>query len=354
MRPLALLVLLAPAAALAHATSISYSELSVDGSTVRGELRFSLPDLQTQGPVDPARLDPALLRPLVLDPFVISQDGKPCALSPSVMPRMDGPDGVTLEATWTCPAKVQTFAVRVGFLDSFPLGHTHLSRVVFGPGEAAQRVAQSDSPSFEVTGSGGASSSGAPRFALLGLEHIWLGPEHLAFLLALLLLAAADRAGAPPRDRARAAASALAEPLRVVTAFTLAHSIAVLLSALGPIALPSGALDVLLALLVAAAGLENLWALRKAPREVRAMQRRWVLASALGAVHGLGFTGVLPRASLASGMLPFSLGLEAGQVAIFAAAWPLRDWLQRRPLVAHAGSAAAVALALLWLAARLR
>jgi hypothetical protein len=345
MRRLALLVLLAPAAALAHATSISYSELSVDGSTVRGELRFSLPDLQTQGPVDPARLDPALLRPLVLDPFVISQDGKPCALAPEVVARMDGPDGVTLQASWTCPAPVRTFAVRVGFIDSFPLGHTHLSRVVLGPGEVAQRVAQADSPSFEVTASsGGTSSSGAPRFALLGLMHIWLGPEHLAFLLALVLLCSAAGEGRGAR--------AAVEPLRVVTAFTLAHSIAVLLSALGPLALPARPLDLLLGLLVAAAGLENLWALRNPARAVHALERRWVLASVLGAVHGLGFSGVLPRASLASGMLPFSLGLEAGQVALLAAAWPLRGWL--RPRVARAGSAAAVVLALLWLAARLR
>lgn len=349
MRKLALLVLLAPAAALAHATSISYSELSVDGSTVRGELRFSLPDLQTQGPIDPARLDPAVLRQLALDPFVISQDGKPCALGPEVVPRMDGPDGVTLQASWICPAPVQKFSVRVGFLDSFPLGHTHLSRVVLGPGEVAQRVAQADSPSFEVTASGGG-SSGTLRFLLLGGEHIALGPEHLAFLLALLLLggALAEQAGV---------ATALAEQVRAVTAFTVAHSVAVLLAALASVALPARPLDVLLAVLVAAAGAENLWALRaRTAIESRtgALQRRWMLAAALGAVHGLGFAGVLPRAALASGMLLFSLGLEAGQLAILAAAWPLRGWLRKQAMVARAGSAGALAIALLWLMARLR
>ncbi len=364
MRKLALLLLLAPAAALAHATSISYSELSVDGSTVHGELRFSLPDLQTQGPIDPARLDPAVLRPLVLDPFVISQDGKPCLLSPSIAARLDGSDGVTLLASWACPAPVRTFAVRVGFLDSFPLGHTHLSRVVLGPGEVAQRVAQADSPSFEVTANGGASSSGGVRFLLLGIEHSAFGPEHLAFLLALLILGSAlgERQARPLansewgslRERAAATFFAFAEPLRVITAFTVAHSIAVLLAALGPIALPSRALDVLLALLVAVAGAENLWALRRGPRSLIALQRRWVLASALGAVHGLGFAGLLPRAVLALGMLPFSVGLEAGQLGMVAAAWPLRGWLRRHPLVARAGSAATVVIALLWLAARLR
>lgn len=342
MRKLALLLLLAPAAALAHATSISYSELSVDGSTVRGELRFSLADLQTQGPVDPARLDGAALRGLVVEPFAISQDGKPCPPAPTVVPRMDGPDGVTLQASWTCPGPVQKFSVRVGFLDTFPLGHTHLSRVVLGGGQVAQRVAQADAPTFEVVASGGSSSSGWPRFLLLGVEHVALGPEHLAFLLALLLLL-------PP---AAGAGRWLLEPLRVVTAFTLAHSSALLLAALLSIALPARPLDTALALLVAAAAAENLWALRATPRGPRALQRRWALAATFGAVHGLGFAGVLPRASLASGMPPFSLGLEAGQLGLLALAWPLRGWL--RGAAARAGSAAALAIALLWLIARLR
>lgn len=321
-----LLVLLAPLAARAHATSISYSELTIDGSSVRGELRFSLPDLQTQGPVDPARLDPAALRPLALDPFVLSQEGRPCALAPGFTARMDGPDGVSLQASWTCPLPVRTLAVRVGFLDSFPLGHTHLSRVVLAPGEVVQRVAQADAPSFEITAS--STDSGALRFLLLGAEHVALGPEHLAFLLLLVLLGAGRL-----------------EQARVVASFTLAHCIAVLLSALAGLALPARPLDAALALLVIAAGADNFW--RPGP----AVQRRWGFAAALGAVHGLGFEGVLPRASLAAGMVPFSLGLLAAQAALLAAAWPLRAVLLRH---ARAGAGAAAAGAILWLIARLR
>ena len=334
MRRLALLAMLAPTAALAHATSISYSELSVDGSTVRGELRFSLPDLQTQGPVDPARLDPAALRRLAVEPFVVSQDGKPCALGEGVVARMDGPDGVTLQASWTCPAPVRRFSVRVAFLDSFPLGHTHLSRVVLGPGEVAQRVAQADQPGFEVTATGGGGgSSGSPRFLLLGIEHVLLGPEHLAFLLLLVLL------GGP-----------LTEQARVVTAFTLAHSISLLVAALAPMALPARALDLMLGGLVLVAAAENFTTRATEP----ALRRRWALAAVLGLVHGLGFSGVLPRGSLASGMLPFSLGLESAQLAVVAAALPLLARLRRNRWLGRAGAAAAAVLAAAWLVLRLR
>jgi len=332
--------LLLPVAAFAHQASISYSELRPHGREIEGTLRFALADLRPQVRIDDPRDPPvpALTR-LLLDPFVIKASGRPCMLQPGVTAAMDGEDGLALHARWTCPIDASDLSLRAGFLDYFPPGHAHLSRIEFSPTEISQRVAQRDEPSFEArrTRSRGRESS---RFLLLGVEHIFTGYDHLAFLLGLLLLG-----------------GTLGQMVKIVTAFTVAHSITLALAALDLLAPPARIVEALIAASILFVGAENLWALRRRAAD-SALRHRWLLTFAFGLVHGFGFAAVLrqmhlPRAALATGLLSFNLGVECGQVCIVVVLLPLLRSLQRARAFAPAASACVAAFGALLLVTRL-
>jgi hydrogenase/urease accessory protein HupE len=336
---LCLAALLGPRAAPAHQASVSYSELDVRGREVRGTLRFALADLRTLIEVDAQRLPSAALERLLLDSFVLKASGQPCPLQPGSSAAPDGPDGAALHAAWLCPVAVETLSVRVGCLDSLPAGHAHLSRITFGEGEVSQRVAQLDEPSFEARRTRRAGQE-FRRFLLLGIEHIFRGTDHIAFLVGLLLLGGSVR-----------------ELVKIVTAFTVAHSITLALAALSLVTPPPRLVEPLIALSIVFIGLENLWALR-AGHAAEALRHRWMVTFAFGLVHGFGFASVLremdlPRAVLATGLVSFNLGVEVGQVCIVLAALPLLRGLRRWNPFAVAASACVSALGATWLVQRL-
>ncbi len=143
----------------------------------------------------------------------------------------------------------------------------------------------------------------AGRYLRAGAEHIFVGYDHVAFLLALLLWARRDWA-----------------VVKVVTAFTLAHSITLSLAALDLISLPGGLVEPLIAASVVAVAVENFFN--------RRIERRWRIAFFLGLIHGFGFAGALgafglPRDALLVALACFNVGVEIGQVAIVAIVVPL-------------------------------
>jgi hypothetical protein len=338
MRLLAAALLL-PAAALAHQPTVSYSELSVRSRSVEGLLRFSLADLRTQMQLEPPHLPTPALARLLLEPFLLKADGQPCALQEGAAAQMDGEDGIALRASWLCPTPVEELFVRAGFLESFPAGHTHLSRISFGPEQISQRAAQADEPSFEVRRVRSVAAE-AFRFVLLGIEHIFTGYDHVAFLIGLLLLG-----------------GSLIELIKIVTAFTVAHSITLALATLDVLAPSPRLIEPLIAASIVYVGVENLWALR-ARAAASALRHRWMITFAFGLVHGFGFASVLrglqlPRAVLATGLVSFNIGVELGQVAIVLAAVPLLRRLRSLPVFSPALSACVSALGIFWLAQRL-
>lgn len=339
MRRRWLLFLLAPTAALAHQTSVSFSELSVHGREVDGLLRFALADLRARMEIDPQHLPLPALTHLLLESFVLKASGRPCALQPDASASLEGEDGLFLRARWICSEPVDDLSVRVGFLDSFPIGHAHLARISFGPDEVTQRAAQADDPWFEARRSRSAAQA-FPRFLFLGIEHIFTGYDHVAFLIGLLLLGGTVR-----------------ELVKIVTAFTLAHSLTLALAALDVFAPSPRIVEPLIAASIVFIGLENLWALRKR-QAASALRHRWMVTLAFGLVHGFGFASVLrqlqlPRALLATGLLSFNLGVECGQLAIVLVALPLVRRLRRFRPFAPATSAGVAALGMVWLGQRL-
>ena len=174
--------------------------------------------------------------------------------------------------------------------------------------------------------------------------HIWIGIDHVLFLVSLLL---------PAVLVATRFAPVFWDVFKVVTAFTVAHSITLALAALSIIELPSRLVESAIALSVVVAALNNIWPVVRG--------RRWMAAFAFGLLHGFGFASVLadlglPRDALAVALLAFNLGVEAGQLVIVGAFLPLAfalrgTWFYRR-VVLVGGSALIALVALLWLVER--
>ena len=191
------------------------------------------------------------------------------------------------------------------------------------------------------------------QYLVDGVWHIWIGYDHILFLLALLLPAVLVR-----RERqwqgAPRFSGALVEVVKVVTAFTLAHSITLSLAALQVITLPSRLVESAIAASVVIAALNNL--------RGTVHGRRWMMAFAFGLLHGFGFASVLadlglPQGALVLALVGFNVGVELGQLAIVALFLPLAFALRRTRFyqvgVLKIGSLIVAALATWWLVQRL-
>jgi len=171
----------------------------------------------------------------------------------------------------------------------------HRQYVTFA-GNSFVLTAQKNSSSLEVSG-----STFAPLL-WMGIEHIWFGFDHLAFLLALLL-----------------AVTNLREALKIITAFTIAHSITLTAATFDLLRLPGSVVEPVIALSIVYVGIENFFG---KPRTNRA-----VVTFAFGLIHGFGFATALKEMGIGrdapTALLAFNLGVELGQVAIAAALLPV-------------------------------
>ena len=213
------------------------------------------------------------------------------------------------------------------------------STAIFGPEQAQQSIALRNR---SVLG-------GFIAYVGHGIWHIWIGFDHILFLLSLLLPAVLVAATGRPSESLK---SSFFDVLKVVTAFTLAHSITLTLASLSLISLPSRAIESLIAASVLLAALNNIVPLFRG--------RRPVAAFVFGLIHGFGFASVLadlglPRGAFAISLFGFNLGVEIGQLAIVAAFLPLAYLLRRTDLYRQLltkGSALIMLLAAIWLAER--
>ena len=190
-----------------------------------------------------------------------------------------------------------------------------------------------------------------------GVLHIWAGYDHILFLLALLLPAVLVRRDSPQGRQWQPAPTlrgAFIEVVKVVTAFTLAHSFTLSLASLQIISLPSRLVESLIAASVIFAALNNLRGTIEG--------RRWVMAFAFGLIHGFGFASVLadlglPQGALVLALVGFNAGVEVGQLCIVAVFLPLAYWLRAtrfyRVWVLIGGSMIVALLASWWLVQRM-
>lgn len=180
------------------------------------------------------------------------------------------------------------------------------------------------------------------RFVAAGIHHIFIGPDHILFVIGLILLG-----------------GSLGRLLQIVTGFTVAHSITLALATLGILTPSARVIEPLIALSIVFVAVDNLRALRRPGGRDR---RAW-LAFGFGFVHGFGFASVLrefglPAQALGVALFAFNVGVELGQAAIVLATAPVlalvRRWNEaaaRR--VAIAGSVLVAMAGLLWFIQRL-
>jgi hydrogenase/urease accessory protein HupE len=213
--------------------------------------------------------------------------------------------------------------------------HRHLARVGFGE---APREDVLDISAPSVTRDAASSQTVGERitrFLTLGIEHIFTGYDHLAFLLGLLVTAAT-----------------LGGLVNVVTSFTAAHSVTLGLATFGLVSLPTSLIESLIALSIAYVAIENL--LRKR------ITARWRVTFLFGLVHGFGFSNVLremelPRQDLALALFTFNAGVEVGQVLFVIAVFPILVFFTKRrmhPAVLGGCSAAILCLGVYWFVQR--
>lgn len=316
-----LLSLVATGEARAHRTSLSSLDATVHDREVSIGLVLSAHDLAVAIglPIDLDRPVPiGLLDAHRVDLGAYATDHLSVRAGDAVCP----PAGVELDMTagenlgvmlrFTCPAPIERLTLDYKLFFEIDPDHVAIGRLM--QGESHQELLFDRSVTVvtvAIDGSAGASWFEIfKRFLALGVEHILIGYDHILFLFALII-----------------GATRLWPLVKVVTAFTVAHSLTLGLAWFGFVTLPSSLVESLIALSVAIVAILNLMGGK--------IERRWPIAGAFGLIHGLGFFGVLqelgpPADRPIATLLAFNLGVEIGQLAIVAVVFLPLIWWSRQ------------------------
>ena len=271
--------------------------------------------------------------------LLVKGDGARCTAEPAGMDYARLPSKLVIGLSYRCAQPIENLSITYLLFFDIDPKHRSLGRLVLPAGEE-EFLFDRTMTTLEVTVDRPEPQlSWFERFRRilwLGVEHILSGYDHLLFLLALLIVAAR-----------------LWEIVKVVTAFTLSHSLTLALAWFGLITISSRLVEIVIALSIAYVAAENILG--------RGARRRWLVAGGFGLVHGLGFYTVLRDLSLGSSdtvttLLAFNLGVEAGQLAVVALVyfplvwWARQTWYRRS---AQAGSAMILLVASWWIIERL-
>ncbi len=250
-----------------------------------------------------------------------------------------------------CGLRPVELAVRYQLLFEFDPTHRGLLDVV-ADGHQQAEVLSKDSPAVTLNLAAPGRWHQFRDFVAEGVWHILKGYDHILFLLTLLFPAVVryGRRGWEAREGLREAA---VDVLKVVTGFTLAHSLTLSLAVLGLVHLPARWVESAIAVTVLLGSLNNL-------RPVVAT-RRWVVAFAFGLIHGFGFASVLADlglhgTNLVLALVGFNSGVEIGQLAVVAAVLPAAFLLRHTSLYRRAfmpaGAVVISCIAVYWFVAR--
>lgn len=328
MRIALALVLLAGLAGVAHAhqSSIKYADVTVDGP--RAQVRVTIAPTDVTQPLGlPETAQPTVaeaLAPATLDrvtAFVASwvalrtPDGGGCAAT-GLRAAADA-DGKFVDVTWdaTCARTIDRLVL--DFSRFFALDQRHEAIVsVHAPGEQVEpTVVRISDPILTVTPGEATSLLGWIRH---GMDHIYGGLDHIAFVLTLLLVVVIERR--QTREwRVRSPLEAIKKTAIIITAFTIAHSASLITASLGYISLPSRFVESMIAASIVYTAVEDI---------IRPDVRwRYALTFAFGLIHGLGFASVLaellPKDQVIVPLVTFNIGVELGQLSIVLVVIPL-------------------------------
>jgi hydrogenase/urease accessory protein HupE len=314
---LLLAALLAPPDACAHATQLSSARVTVAGNAVGVVLELNARDLDVAlgstlaaggGPVAADRLarlseavaDYALAHTRVFNSAGGSCRGRVSAVEPKS-------EHVLVTIAWRCPPLAGALVYRATLFHEIDPAARHM----FTARGDVRRMAllSASTPNITLAPTQVQLREVLLHYFSAGVEHIAIGYDHIAFLLAVILW------GRRPWPL-----------VGVVTAFTVAHSVTLTLAVLDLVVLPARTVELLIALSIVYVAAENFF--------VRDLRRRWLLTFAFGLIHGFGFASVLrdyglPREALAPALAAFNVGVEAGQLLVVAVALAAGQILRR-------------------------
>lgn len=359
----AMLLLLACSCAGAHIASNGFVTLDTNGSQMKGTLELAIRDAELAVGLDSngdgsvtwgeARAHQPQLTAYVRDRLTLSADGSLCAINFDALrvnARVDG-NYLWLPFSASCTGALRSLELDYRLLQDIDPSHRGLLTLtawgetqtgVLTPGHGGQTFALGRPQPLRAFA----------EYLSVGVWHIWSGIDHLLFLLSLLLPAVLRRHGGQ-WEAAPIARPAFVNILKVVSAFTLAHSITLSLAAFNVVHLPSRLTESIIAASIIVAALNNIFP--------RVTEGRWRIAFAFGLLHGFGFASVLAEMGLPSGarlvsLVAFNLGVEIGQLAVVLAVMPVAYYMRAtafyRQTVMRWGSSAIAALALFWLVQR--
>jgi hydrogenase/urease accessory protein HupE len=302
----ALMAALWPAGASAHPVPFSYLDIHVEARALEVTLVVHIADLANDLKISPVE---ELLKPEVVNAraaamlsmltprFAIAADGRPLTPHWSGTPEiLTERQSLRFSLRYELSAAPGTVQVSAAM---FPYDPNHQTFLNVYEGEAlTQAILDRGRPSFEYFGGSRQGVIAVIRkFVPAGIHHILIGPDHLLFLVGLLLLGGTVR-----------------QLLLVVTSFTLAHSITLSLAALNIVSPPARLIEPAIALSIVYVGADNL--LASGGRDMRA----WI-AFAFGFIHGFGFANVLremdlPSRALGWSLFSFNIGVEIGQLLV--------------------------------------
>lgn len=194
--------------------------------------------------------------------------------------------------------------------------------------------------------------TGFYKLVRLGAYHIWVGLDHILFLLALLLPAVVHRKqqenGLYKWEAVSDFKSAFWYIIKIVTFFTIAHSITLSLAALGYINLSSRVVESIIAISIALAAYHNIKPIFG--------QKEWLIAFGFGLFHGMGFASVLGEKGLNGeymvlSLFGFNLGVELGQIFIICLIFPVLYFLRKKDIYKHIlyyGSILLILISIYW------
>jgi hypothetical protein len=305
----------------AHQSSIKYVDITADGS--RARVRFTVAPADVTAPLglpDDARPGVATAAVPAAAAYVARwlslalPDGAACAPAPARA--APDPDGKLIVVMWDAACAGPIERLRVDLSAFFAVDARHVALVTLHPPGARvdPHVVRADEPAVTLHSG---HSPGLASWIAYGTHHIFGGPDHVSFVLALLLVVVIGR-GPGAGWQARRPLEALRSTAAIVTAFTIAHSLTLAAASLGWIRLPGRLVESVIAASILYMAIENV---------VRPDARhRFAMTFGFGLVHGLGFASVLeerlPPTNVIAPLVGFNLGVELGQLAIVAIALP--------------------------------
>jgi hydrogenase/urease accessory protein HupE len=322
----------------AHPPGLSSADLTIAPEGINAKITFAVQDIEAfvimdedgDAEVTDVEMDKATHRIVnfVADEMTILNDGKEVKAKGTDTIRFDKQNNATIEMQY--PGKPLTsIGIQSKLLAKLPPDHKQYVTVKNATGtELGKKLLTQKENTLEVdlktnatpTATETHSTSPFVDFLKLGVEHILTGYDHLLFLFSLLVV---TRSFWPA--------------IKIITFFTIAHSITLALAGLNIVDISSSIVEPLIAATIVYVGLENI--VRK---DKVTTKQRCTLTFFFGLIHGFGFAGVLREmgiSSIETGILvplfSFNLGVELGQIAVASVALPLIWWLHDKDKISR-------------------